>query len=309
MRKDRIEKVVVIGMGALGLLYASQIVSREDTDLTFLMDEEHYRRTEGIDYTINGTPVSFRRCTPENVEIADLVIVATKMTALESAMKLMEYCIDRRTVIVSVCNGITSEKILSDAFGGDRVIRSVAQGMDAINTGAGLAYSKPGVLFIGKTEGTSDEAFDCLVRFFDNKGVLYSVEDDIMLRMWKKFMLNCGVNQSCMVYGTTYGKVVLEGTPEYNTFVSAMREVMQIARAEGYDVTEEDISFYVGLMASLAPDGMPSMAQDRIAKRPSEVDTFAGTVIAYADRLQMDVPVNRWLRDEVRRIEAGYSVG
>lgn len=54
------------------------------------------------------------------------------------------------------------------------------------------------------------------------------------------------------------------------------------------------------------PDGCPSMEQDRRAKRPSEVEMFAGTVIKYGEKHGVSVPVNRWLYDEIKKIEASY---
>jgi 2-dehydropantoate 2-reductase len=60
------------------------------------------------------------------------------------------------------------------------------------------------------------------------------------------------------------------------------------------------------LVASLAPDGMPSMAQDRLARRPSEVEEFSGALIPRAARHKILVPTCQWLYDEMHRIEAAY---
>ena len=48
------------------------------------------------------------------------------------------------------------------------------------------------------------------------------------------------------------------------------------------------------------------MAQDRKACRLSEVEMFAGTVIELAEKYKMDVPVNKFLYDEMKKIEADY---
>ena len=51
---------------------------------------------------------------------------------------------------------------------------------------------------------------------------------------------------------------------------------------------------------------MPSMAQDRINRRYSEVESFAGTVISYARRHGIQVPENEFLYRRVKEIEAEY---
>ena len=49
--------------------------------------------------------------------------------------------------------------------------------------------------------------------------------------------------------------------------VAAMREAQLVAGAEGICLTEDDLTGYVELMASLSPESMPSMAQDRVNKK------------------------------------------
>ena len=72
-------------------------------------------------------------------------------------------------------------------------------------------------------------------------------------------------------------------------------------------VTEADLAQMAALIASLDPQGMPSMAQDRINRKPTEVEEFSGTIIRLADAHGILVPQNRWLYKRIREIEAGYA--
>lgn len=51
--------------------------------------------------------------------------------------------------------------------------------------------------------------------------------------MWAKLMLNDGINQTCMAYGGTYGSATEQGSEQRRCFVSAMRETLAVANAEG----------------------------------------------------------------------------
>ena len=82
-----------------------------------------------------------------------------------------------------------------------------------------------------------------------------------------------------------------------------MREALAVARAEGVDVTEADLAQMAALVASLDPEGMPSMAQDRINEKPTEVEEFSGTIIRLAERHGLLVPTNRWLYERIRELE------
>ena len=61
--------------------------------------------------------------------------------------------------------------------------------------------------------------------------------------------------------------------------IAAMEEVIALGNAEGIALTWTDRDYYVGLLETLDPEGIPSMAQDRVSRRHSEVEMFAGTVI------------------------------
>ena len=86
-----------------------------------------------------------------------------------------------------------------------------------------------------------------------------------------------------------------------------MREALAVARAEGVDVTEADLAQMAELIASLDPDGMPSMAQDRINGRRTEVEEFSGTIVRLAERHGILVPTNRWLYARIRELEEGFG--
>ena len=118
-------------------------------------------------------------------------------------------------------------------------------------------------------------------------------------------MLNVGVNQVVMVHQGTYGTIQRPG-PERDRMIAAMREVIALSRLEGVPVTEADLADYLALLDTLSPEGMPSMRQDGLARRRTEVELFAGNVIRTARRYGMSVPVNEMLYDRIRAMEAGW---
>ena len=88
--------------------------------------------------------------------------------------------------------------------------------------------------------------------------------------------------------------------------IAAMEEVRALSELAGTGITKADLDAYVALVDTLNPDGMPSMRQDGLAKRYSEVDFFAGTVIRKAKQYGLYVPVNQSLYDTVKQIESAY---
>ena len=62
----------------------------------------------------------------------------------------------------------------------------------------------------------------------------------------------------------------------------------------------------MAVMDTLNPEGMPSMRQDGLARRKSEVELFAGTVLELAQRFGMRAPVNQRLYDTIREMETNW---
>lgn len=302
-----IERIAIVGMGALGVLYGdflTQHLGRERVG--FVVNAERRERYERMEITANGRRCDFRLIDAnETGDPADLVIFAVKATALDQAMEDAAGQIGPDTVLLSVLNGITSERLLEQRFGGKNVVYCVAQGMDAVKLGGALTYTVMGQLCIGVPSAEKLPALDAVCALFDRIGMPYSREADILHRLWGKFMLNVGVNQVVMVFEGNYGTIQVPGRPR-EMMIAAMREVLELSKYEGVKLTEDDLNFYVELMNTMSPQGMPSMRQDGLAHRRSEVELFSGTVCRLAKKHGLSVPVNEWLYARVREMEAAY---
>ncbi|MBE5974677.1 ketopantoate reductase family protein [Lacrimispora xylanisolvens] len=305
MNKE-IKKTAIIGMGALGMLYASQISSAFGPDsVYFLADQKRIGRYQKMTFTINGTPWSFPMKAPENACPADLIIIAVKYSALPSALDIMASSVGPDTTIISVMNGIDSEAIAGERYGDEKVLYCIAQGMDAMKFGTDLTYTRSGELCLGTRIKGQENRLDALTRYFDSARISYRTESDILKRLWGKFMLNVGINQTCMAYEANYSQALTPGT-QYDTLIGAMREVILLAQKEGITLTEGDLEAYIELLKTLSPEGVPSMRQDGIAHRPSEVEMFSGTVRRLAAKHGLSVPVNDMLYEKIKDMESNY---
>ena len=302
-----IKTTAIVGMGALGLLYADVIVkARGNEGTAFVLDEERLNKYSGTVFTINGEEKRFPMISNKEVKPVDLVIVAVKYNGLKSAIETVAPCVGEKTIIMSVMNGIDSEDILAEAFGKEHMIYTVAQGMDAMKFDNALNYTKSGELRIGVVEEEQRENLQTVCEYFDDIHMAYTAEEDILKRLWGKFMLNVGVNQTCLAYSTNYAGTLAEGTEENKIFIAAMKEVIDLANAYGIGLSQEDLDYYVKIIGTLSPTGVPSMRQDGIAKRYSEVEMFAGTVRRLAKEKGILTPANDLLYAKIKEIEAAY---
>ncbi len=305
----KIEDIAIIGMGALGVMFGNLFAENLGGEaVTFIADDKRIARYRAEGVYCNGKKCAFAFANGNNFKKpADLLIFAVKGTALDQAIAQAQPLVGEDTVILSLLNGIVSEALIGAQLGHQHILYCVAQGMDAVKLGNKLAYTHLGQLCIGTlpTEPEKQPLLQRTVELFDRVGLPFTVDADIKRRLWGKWMLNVGVNQVLMVACGTYGTIQQPGEAR-DRMIGAMREVIMLARLEGVDLTEADLNGYVALMDTLSPAGMPSMRQDGIEKRPSEVAFFAGTVIEKAKKHGVAVPVNEALYASIREMEDWY---
>lgn len=305
----RINKISIVGMGALGILFGNYFVEKLGKDaVSFVLNKDRIKKYEKKLVKCNGNICDFKIVDEEEkIEPADLLIIAVKGTGLDEALKSAKNQVGRNTIIISLLNGISSEQIIGEAFGKEKIIYCIAQGMDAVKIDNELTFSHLGQLCIGipKEEEYKSAMLNDLDEFFSFISLPHTVEDDIIHRLWSKFMLNVGVNQTVMIYEGNYGTVINEGEAR-ETMKNAMREVIELAKYEGVVLTEDDLNGYVALIDTLSKEGMPSMRQDGLAHRYSEVELFSGTVLRLAKKHNLTMKVNEYLYNKIKAIESQY---
>lgn len=304
-----IKKVSIVGMGSLGIIFGSFLYDKLGKDnVEFIVDKN---RAETVGYghrTVNGKSYNFNVISGEKVvNKSQLLIFAVKSTNLDYAIETVRSSVGENTTIISLLNGISSEMIIGKVFGMDKILFATAEGMDPIRSERDLSYTNMGYLCIGtdKDDENKKNRLSELIDLFERTNFPYKLEKDVMHRLWSKFMLNVGVNQVVMMYEGTFDTIQREGY-ERTMMIEAMREVINLAEKEGIMVNEKDLEFYVGLVDSLNPDGMPSMRHDGFHRIKSEVELFAGTVIKYGIKHNIPTPINQKIYDTIKLIESKY---
>lgn len=302
-----IERVSVIGLGALGVLFGHHL-SQRVPQFTVIADQARIDRYQTDGIYCNGEKCAFAYVTPDaHAEPADLIIVAVKATALDEAVTAMRGFVGERTLIISLLNGISSEEVIGEAYGMDKLVYCVAQGMDAVKEGNRLTCAHMGELCIGdKQPGVVSDRVREAAAFLTAARVPHIVETQMFKKLWSKLMVNVGVNQVIAVFGGDYAGVQCDGERR-ELMIAAMREVMALSEKEGVGLGEDELHFWLALIGRLSPRGKPSMRQDVEARRYSELELFAGTVLRLGQKHRVATPVNAMLYQKMKEIESAYS--
>lgn len=301
----KIEKVAIVGAGALGVMYGQRLTKVLGKDQVFFVaDTKRVDRYHRQGFFCNGENCDFQYMDGESTgEKADLIIFSVKFTGIHQAVQHVKNLVGKDTVILSMINGITSEEVIGHVYGEDHMLYCVAQGMDTVKEENRISYQNMGLLVLGDRNNQMTEPLKRVAEVLEEAGIPYQIPADIMHCLWSKWMLNTGVNQVTAVFATSYGGIQVEGEAR-QMMIAAMREVQRVAAYEGVSLTDEDIQGWTTLMDSLNPDSMTSMRQDTKAHRPTEVELFAGTVRRLGEKHGVATPVNDFLYQKIKELES-----
>jgi 2-dehydropantoate 2-reductase len=292
-----IKNVLICGLGAIGSIYADKIQKFNPDSLRVLVDEERFERYSSNPIIFNGNELHFNYILPnDNGFKADLVIIATKYDGLSDVIKNMKNFIQSDTVILALLNGVTSEKIIAETYGREKLLYSYFIGHSAVRTGRNVIHDDVNTIVYG-SENTADiENVQRVKKYFDSVGINYKIPEDIMHSLWLKYMLNVSANQSTAILRLTFGEM-LANEKCMDFAINIMKEVQQIAKAEGVKNTDIMIDETIAHLHTMIPDGKTSMLQDVEAGRKTEVDMFAGTVIELGLKHNIQTPYNQIIKE------------
>ena len=291
---NEIRNIILCGMGAVGSVYANKIneYCKKNTDINFrvLVDEERYKRYEKTPVLFNGKELNVKYILPDADDFkADLIIVATKMSGLKSALDEMKNFVNNDTVIISLINGVTSEEIAAQRYGREKVLYSYFIGHSTIRMENSISHDGVNTIVFGSDNINDEINVERVRKFFDLVGINYKIPEDIRHSMWAKFMLNVSANPTTALFRMNFGQM-LNNMKFMSLAEKIMQEVAQIARAENVRNSERLVDETLANLKSMAPDGKTSMLQDIEAGRKTENEIFAGTVVKLADKHDISVP-------------------
>jgi len=300
-----IERIAIFGAGAMGAAYAGLFTDNSDIHVCFAARSDRFARLDGATINVNGRNYTIPVVHPDRVARPfDLVLVALKHHHLtEAVFKDINALTGPDTLVLSVMNGLESEKLLGHAFGHEKIVPAIAVGIDAVHENNSFTFANPGKIIFGNDPALPNaddtERLERIKTALDQGGIPNEISPDILRTMWWKFMVNVGVNQASAVLGAPYG--IFQNLPEARALmVALMQEVVVLAQHRGINLQSSDIEQWLDMLYTLSPDGKTSMLQDMEAKRKTEVEIFAGAVEVMGKEDAIPTPVNSTFLNLIR---------
>jgi 2-dehydropantoate 2-reductase len=307
-------KVCVFGAGAVGSNIAAHLLRAGQAEVAVVARGAHLEAMRARGLTLKSANETFTVETPlatddpASLEPQDLVLVTLKTVSLPGSAAAIGRLIAPGGAAVFLSNGIPwwwnygryAEPATLPLLDPDGALWREVRPERSL---AGVIYSpneivEPGVVanrarsrfVLGAPRSGPHPSLDRAVSLFHAAAVEAQASDDIRREIWLKLLLNAPGNPLAALTRLTAGeRAEDEGLASVSAAI--IREVLAIAAAEGWDLAAQvDVDAIVRPSAALA-GGRPSMLQDVLAGRPTEVGALLGQPVAIARTRGVATPV------------------
>lgn len=300
------ERIAVLGAGAMGSYFAASLA--EAGKLVTVIDVDRARLalmdSSGIkvqdDRGERSIAVTARSASEAKGPV-DLLIVFTKGMHTAAAAASVTHLVSSTTLVLTLQNGLGNDDVLAAQFGGAGLVIGMTDvPVDLVGPNAVASHGQATVT-IGDyaPDGTALAAGVGAV--LEAAGFNVKLDAAVRTRIWEKVAFNAAMNATAAVTGLTVG--ALDSEAGRRIIAKVTGEVAAVARAAGIPVDEDRIAHTVRNALDHHTHHKPSMLQDMIAGRASEIENINGAVDRLGAALGVATPVNAVLADLVRMME------
>lgn len=301
-----IRTVSIIGLGAEGsVAYCAARKTLPFENVRIIAKGERAKRLKENGIIINGEHYKLNVKEPGEVGTPpDLLIVAVKIYSLDGAMCDILAEVGENTSVISMINGLSSENLIAKRLECGHVIYSMSK-VNSKKSGNSVNFKPVGHIVIGEKDGSVNSRLMDIRNLFSHI-VTSEISRDIHFEIWKKYMMNSACNTVEAIFRGQHSW--FQKIPEARDAMRCiMTEIMLLANKLGVPIKSDDIEEIIGLFDSYAPDGMCSMVQDVLAKRPTEIEMFMGDALKMGKENGVELPVCRFVYDLIKSIDKANS--
>jgi 2-dehydropantoate 2-reductase len=322
-------RVVVLGAGGVGSVVAGYL-ARAGCEVVMLARPGHAAAVQQAGLHISGLE-DFHVRVPAfadatHLRDADMLIITVKTKDMERALAGVAHL--RVGGVASLQNGVVKNEQIARVFGQDKVIGATTMIGAAIVRDGEVEYTLDGITFFGEPDGRRSERVSQIVDLFVRSGLKAAAADDIVSVEWTKQAFQ---NPFAPLSAITRLPVHLVwSSPQLATLsVHMFREVAAVAQAQGIALSkhpawslfnieiwrdapfDEAVRMLTEVGTRVTASGrihiIPSMLQDVLAGKQTEIEETVGYVYKEGQRLGIPVPYTEFAYRTVKAIEENYG--
>ena len=303
--------IAVIGGGAMGGLWAGRL-ARAGANVVVVdpaqpvVDAVRERglRIEARD----GTFVAHPAIAPDATGLTpvDVAFVFVKAHHTPAAARTAASLATDRTLVVSLQNGWGNAEVLARTIDPAQLLLGVTYHSATLIEPGVVNHTAVGPTFLGAYLGEGLDKAQQVGQLLGTAGIDVTITPDVRTEIWRKLVLNAATLPTAALTGLTAGQVGEPG-PLLELVDALARETVAVARAMGLAIDEDERIDRIHTVLAGAGSGRPSMLQDVLARKKTEIEVINGAVVRAADEVGVAAPLNRALTALISGLERSWS--
>ena len=314
--RPEIKRVCVIGAGTIGSLLAGHLTAVcELWVLTRRPEHAERLAREGLRVSGKSGLVGRVHATSDALELPqfDLGIVAVKATDLEAVAGRLSGIAPQATMM-TIQNGLGAEEVIA-RHGDWPLISSVTFMSGTRHSDTHVEYELDTATWLGPwaPTHTSTEVVEEVAGLINASGLRAQAMPDLVPAQWSKLIFNSAVNSVAALTGLPHIALYADEDALGPVVRALVEEGKAVAAASGVALYEDP--WEMNLLAVARGETnrsdyahLPSMLEDVLAHRQTEVEYIAGAVVREAARHGVAVPVTSAAYRLIKGKEASWGL-
>lgn len=307
--------IVVLGLGAIGLVYAVslkacgyqvygitkekylQYFSKKSLKITGIFGEKEVL-LDGIYSDVEDLPDTK----------VDLIILSVKSFDTKSAVLKIKKIVKEETLVLLAQNGYGNYEVAKDILGDTHVILGrVIFGSKLLETGVAEVTVIADDVVIGQPDLAIDDVrIMKLAELFSICGIPTRFSKDVYPILWDKILYNCALNPLGAILECSYGTLAdcFETKMIMNEII---REIFEVTKKAKIKLLWENVDDYLNhFYHNLIPptkNHFPSMYYDIKSGKKTEIDALNGAIVRLAKENMVSCLTNELITNLIKSKE------
>jgi 2-dehydropantoate 2-reductase len=286
-------RILIVGAGAVGGYFGGRLV-QAGRDATFLTRDRRAEqlRSSGLALRTLDGDATFPVKTVTAATLQgdwDLVLLAVKSFALESALDDLAPAVGEGTLVLPTLNGMRHLDLLDERFGAERVLGGACVVFAQLEPDGGVRQLRgTASLAYGLRNPADSRDLTAIHAALGGAGFANRLSTTITLDMWEKWiLLAAGGALTCLLRGSV-GQIVAAGGSHIAR--ALLDECSAVAAAHGYPPRAEYRDWAEARLTEAGSGFTTSMYRDLVKGAPLEADQIVGDLVARAGAADVAVP-------------------
>jgi 2-dehydropantoate 2-reductase len=304
--------VAIVGGGAMGGVWAARLAQAGHAVSVLDVSEEIVSSINANGLIVenkDGAVETVRlRATsrPEEIGPADVVYFFVKAQHTPSAAELAKPLVDDGTTLVSLQNGWGNSDVLAGVYPPGQIAMGVTYHSATVLGPGRVAHTNASSTFVGPyADGAPLDRAQAIGDAMTAAGIETTVTARIKTEVWKKLILNCATLPTSGLTRLRAGELGEPG-PVLDVLDAITAEAVRVATALGYEIDVDERIDAIHSLLARGGAGKASMLQDVEAQRKTEIEVINGAVVREAEKVGIDVPINRAMVALINGLERSW---